>query len=400
MNLLKEYGDYWPVFVGSLLFGTLGLWFCRAALNASELMPKPLDWVRNYRSGGYPFSKDRLGSLRLQPAFMVLLFASLGFAFYASYMVARFLYPDLQPSFLSYYNIFSALLRIVGGGAVYLLLQLLLHSPRAALPGALLFAASSVRGHSDACLLALCLLPLLLYLPAQPGKLRGELLYLLACLLFAPLLALRPAMIWLLVWFPAVHWYKLGRMQREGQLSRGRLLGFAVAALSVWGIALLLTVLLRCFLLTGFRMKPLLLWLRPGTFRVFVRNWFSTLQATALRTPTRGMVLELLLDAPLLGYGFWGCRSAWRPGLRRRTGPDILILVILAALILCWLLCGVYLLTLPLTLCTACILRDADLGQKRWICVVSAAAGVCWYLIIQYAASALPLTAGLLERIR
>ena len=125
MNLLKEYGDYWPVFVGSLLFGTLGLWFCRAALNASELTPKPLDWVRNYRSGGYPFSKDRLGSLRLQPAFMVLLFASLGFAFYASYMVARFLYPDLQPSFLSYYNIFSALLRIVGGGAVYLLLQLL-----------------------------------------------------------------------------------------------------------------------------------------------------------------------------------------------------------------------------------------------------------------------------------
>lgn len=398
MTFLQEYGSYWSVFAGTLLFFLLGFWFRRTALHAAELTPKPLDWVRNYRSGCYPFGKERFGLLKLSIGLFVALFASAGFAIYASFMVSKILKLEFS-SFSNYYS-FSIILRTLGAGAVYLLLQLLLRSPRVALPGALLFAASSVRGHNDACLFALSLLLLLLYLRSSVPGFLGELLYLSACLAFSAVLALRPALIWLLLCFPAAHWYKLRWMLREGRLSWKQSLGFTAAALAIWALVVLLAMLLHFFLLNGFRLQFLLNVLRRTSLRLVSRDWFSTLQTTVLRSPTRGMVLELLLDAPLLGFGFWGCFSAWRLGIQRRNVQGLLILILFAALILIWLLNSVYLLTFPLTLCTACFLREADLGQKRWICVTAAAAGLCWYLIVLYSASAAPLTAGLLERIR
>ena len=68
-------------------------------------------------------------------------------------------------------------------------------------------------------------------------------------------------------------------------------------------------------------------------------------------------------------------------------------------LLVVWLLTGSYELSLGLTLTTACVLRDADLGKKRTAVVLLTLAAIVWYIGIQIAGWYVPLTAGLLERL-
>ena len=71
----------------------------------------------------------------------------------------------------------------------------------------------------------------------------------------------------------------------------------------------------------------------------------------------------------------------------------------LAALFVVWLLTGAYVLTLGLTLTTACILHDAELGKKRTASILLPLIGMLWYVGISVAAWYFPLTKGLLERL-
>ena len=81
MQLLDKYLVYWPVFAGALLFLILGFWWRLSAARAMEQSPKPLNWVRNYRSGTYPFGKEILGTPKLRWwALMIVLVLALVFA--------------------------------------------------------------------------------------------------------------------------------------------------------------------------------------------------------------------------------------------------------------------------------------------------------------------------------
>ena len=71
----------------------------------------------------------------------------------------------------------------------------------------------------------------------------------------------------------------------------------------------------------------------------------------------------------------------------------------LAALLLAWLLTGVYAVTLGLVLTAACVLRDADAAKQRIGVLLLTLAGICWYVLIQLAAWQVPLTPGLLEHL-
>ena len=400
MQLIDNYLPYWPVIAASALFLLLGLWWRLTAARAMELSPKPVSWVKNYRAGGFPFHRvlPRQPKLRWWLVLSALLLAA---AFAVGRLVNWSMIYSLAPTFYlrSRYGLGVLILYVLGAAAVYGLLILLFDSRWVAFPGALLFAASAANHHGVVCFLSISLLFLLLWLRAEKPGFPAELLYLASVLSLAPLLALRPALIWLLPCWPLVHWYKLTVQRRSRQLSGGKLLLTLLTALLAWALFLLLAAGMLRFLFYGFRFRIL-----AEGFSVQRLSNTLTLLLRMIRSQlfTRlglGMTVHLMIDAPLLGFGFWGCCSAWVLAKHRRDARGVFILVVLAALLAAWLLSGSYTLTLALTLSTACVLRDADLGKKRTGTVLLTLAGLCWYIFIQIAAWYVPLTEGLVERL-
>lgn len=400
MQLIDKYLPYWPVIAASLLFLMLGLWWRLSAARAMELAPKSAKWVKNYRAGGFPFRRvlPQHPKLRFWSLLLVILFAG-------AYALGRLantgmIYlnrPDVF--FLSRYTVLMTALYAAGAGAVFLLLNVFFDSGWISLPGALLFAASAARGHAEGCFLAVGLLFLALYLRAEKPGFPAELLYLCAVLALAPMLALRPALVWLCLSFPPVHWYKLRFQRREHKLPGGTLLLALLAALLVWGLCFVLAAVLQRFQWFGFRLSAVLSLSKPARFLSVCKTFLIQLRTKLFTVPSPGMTIDLMVDAPLFGFGFWGICSAWRLAKQRRDARGVFALLALAALLAVWLLTKSYVLTLGLSLTTACVLRDADLGKKRPAVVILTLLGILWYVGIQIAAWYVPLTAGLLERL-
>lgn len=400
MELFEHYLPYWPVLAASLLFLVLGCWWRFSAARAMELAPKPISWVKHYRAGGFPFRTELLGRPRLRwwALLLVLLFAA---AFTVGRLANLGMIYQGKPSLLfpSRYALFLTLCCSVGAGAVYCLLVTLFDSLWVAMPGALLFAASAAQGHNYGCFLAVSLLFLLLWLRAEKPGFPAELLYLCALLPLAPLLGLRPALIWLLPCFPLVHWYKLIFQRREGRLSGAQLLLSLLAAAVLWACLIPLSAVMRQLIQSNFQLRLLFATLQPQRLLRACRSLLTDIRGSFLTVPTPGMSINLMVDAPLFGFGFWGCCSAWVLSRKRRDARGVFALLTLAALLLAWLLTRTYALTLGLVLCTACVLRDSDLGRKRWPVVLLTATGICWYVFVQLAAWYVPLTAGIVERL-
>ena len=399
-QLTDKYLPYWPVLAAALLFFILGFCWRLAVSRAMERTPKSPDWVRRYQTGGFPFGREILGSPKIC-WWALLLTASAAAAFAAARLAnTGMIYlktPDLF--YHSRYGFFLLLLCVVGAGSAYCLLQLLFDRVWAALPGALLFSASVARGHGEGCFLALSLLFLLLYLRAEKPGFPAELLYLAAVLSLAPMIALRQSLVWVLLCYPPIHWCKLISQARNRKLSGWQLIWSILAALIVWPLFLILAALLQRFQMYGFRFYALSSGLAPQRLRLSCSRLLKNIGASLFAVPTRGMLIDLMVDAPLFGMGFWGCCSAWILAKKRRDIRGVFCLVVLAVLLLTWLITGRYALTLGLTLTAVCTLREADIAGKRIGTVLVTAFGICWYLLIQIAAWYLPLTPGLVERL-
>ena len=400
MQFFEKYLPYWPVIAASVLFLALGLWWRLSAARAMERTPKSADWVKHYRSGAFPFRQELLGNPNFRWwALLLTMVLAAGFAVIRLVNTGMIYLQRPDIFFHSKYGIFQLLLCAVGAGAVYILLTLLFGSLWTALPGALLFAASSARGHADCCFLAVSLLLLLLYLRAEKPGFPAELLYLGSILVLAPLLALRQPLVWLLLFYPPVHWYKLVFQRRAGTLSGWQLFWSLLAALAAWAAMFVGAAVLRRYLLLGFRRRELALILEPQRIRYACSELLKQIRLNFFKRPTPGMTIDLMVDAPLFGLGFWGCASAWILARKRRSARGVFALVVLGALLLTWLISGRYALTLGLVLTAACVLRDADLAKKRIPVVLLSLAGICWYVCIQIAAWYFPLVPGLVERL-
>lgn len=401
MQLIDKYLPYWPVISASLLFLVLGLWWRLSAARAMELAPKDPSWVKNYRAGGFPLRRmlPAHPKLRVWALLIVLLVAGL---FAAGRLVNLGLIYQQKPEtfLLTRYAVLKIFVCAVGACAVYLLLNLLFDSGWISLPGALLFAVSAGRGHAECCVLALSLLFLLLYLRAEKPGFPAELLYLCAVLCLSAAIASGSALVWLCLFYPPVHWYKLRFQRRERKLKGGVLFLALLAALLIWALCFAGASLLLRFQWFGFRLSALTSLAKPQNLLRTVTAFLGEIRRNLFHAPTLGMTVDLLVDAPLFGLGFWGFFAAWRLAKQRRDPRGVFVLLVTAALLVVWLLTGFYALSLALTLTAACALREADLGKKRWAAVVLTAAAALWSVGIQIAAWYLPLTEGLVERLR
>ncbi len=401
MQLIDKYLPYWPVISASLLFLVLGLWWRLSAARAMELAPKDPSWVKNYRAGGFPLRRMLPAHPKLRIwALLIVLFIAGAFAF-GRLVNLGVLYAQAPFAFLpSRYAVVLIVLYLIGACAVYLLLNLLFDSGWISLPGALLFAVSAGRGHAECCVLALSLLFLLLYLRAEKPGFPAELLYLCAVLCLSAAIASGSALIWLCLFYPPVHWYKLRFQRRERKLKGGVLFLALLAALLIWALCFAGAALLLRFQWFGFRLSALTSLAKPQNLLRTVTAFLGEIRRNLFHAPTLGMTVDLLVDAPLFGLGFWGFFAAWRLAKQRRDPRGVFVLLVTAALLVVWLLTGFYALSLALTLTAACALREADLGKKRWAAVVLTAAAALWSVGIQIAAWYLPLTEGLVERLR
>lgn len=395
MQLSDRLQPYWPVIAASLLFFLLGLWWRIWASRAMERSPKSYEWVRRYRTGGFPFRPKLMGSPKLRPRALALVLLLAG-ALFCGALANRAMIRTGSPEglFAGYAWILPLGLAVLGAGAIYCLLVLLFDSLWVSLPGALLYAAAAVRSPGECGLIALSLLLLLLYLRRDKAALSSELLYLGALLALAPALALTPACFWLLPCCVPVHWYKLNHQLRLGRFYGLKLLLFPLVSL----LTLALTVSL------GALLHPVLAG-EPDFTRFDLTELLPALQALGrealdcFRWPVWEDAADLLVDAPLLGYGIWGCCSAWILAWKRRDARGYFVLTALAVTVLLWLVCW-HVLPLPgLALVTACILRDADLGKKRIIPVLMTLAGIGWYCFIHIAAWAVPLSGAIQNRL-
>ena len=164
----------------------------------------------------------------------------------------------------------------------------------------------------------------------------------------------------------------------------------------LWALVLILTAMLNRYLMSGLRTRELFNLRTPEQILAVLR---ARLGSGILAVPTPGMTVDLMVDAPLFGLGFWGCWSAWTLAKQRRDVRGVTALVVLGVLLALWLVSGRYALTLGLVLTAACILRDADLAKKRVPVILLTLAGICWYIVIQVAAWYVPLIPGLVERL-
>ena len=149
----------------------------------------------------------------------------------------------------------------------------------------------------------------------------------------------------------------------------------------------------------GFRIDAALHLLEPARFCNACSQLLRDFSGVLFKAPTPGMTIDLMVDAPLFGFGLWGFFSAWTLAKERRDARGVFALVTLIVLLIVWLITGRYILTLGLTLTTACVLHDADLGKKRVSVILMTLLAILWYLGIQTAGWYFPLNKGLLERL-
>ena len=388
----------WPVFAGALFFLIHGFFWRFYEARAMEDSPKSYEWVISYRTGGFPFRRKLLGSPRLRVWALLTALAAA-----AAFFCGRQLCTTLNPLTASRIAPFAGSrwllllgLCMLGGGAVYCLLTLLFDSTWVSLPGALLFSAAAVRDDGANALLAFALLLVLLYLREGRPGFPAELLYLAALPVLALAVAVRPAFLWLLPCFAAVHWYKLLHQLRGRRFSGMKLVLTVGASLAVWVLAAVLAALSHPSLEAWTQTLVANSSADPATLvKTRTVNQLFRDAVGAFSVPLSTGVLDLAADAPLLGFGLWGCCSAWVLAWKRRDARGYFTLAVLAAQLLLWLATWNGTPILGLTLSAACILRDADRAKKRISAAVVPALGIAWYLFIHIAARALPLAAQL-----
>ncbi len=400
MIMIEKYLGYWPVIVGSAVFLLIGLFLWLTAERGVERSRKSLSWVREYRQPGFPLRAEVL-CCRPVPFWEILtaavfaLAVSVGLRVLASYAITG----SYTRILLSRYYIVNAGVSVIGAVSVALLLHVLFDSRAVTVLGTLLFAAAPADGHVAACLIALTLLLLVLYLRCERSGFVPELLYLLAALAMACAIAVQPRTVFFAPFVVLAHWYKLISLRRADKLRFGTLVLALLAALICWCAFAVFSALLRSFMICNFGVRTLLIFLRARGLKLICAELYYFVLEQALAVPMRSLLLYPMLEAPLFGLGVFGAVSAVRIGAIRRNPRGWLCLIVLILTAAVWIATGCYTVTLGLALCLGCLLKNCVVGKKTGWAVAACVLGALYMLAIAASSWLLPLVQGLTERI-
>ena len=400
MQLLERYSNFWPVIAGTLVFLALSWWLYARGEHAMEHSAKDLGWIRAYRKEGWPLRSEVL-SFRTPRWWVLLLLGLFAAAVALVYRAVsgQIYLEDYAALLQTRYTVLSTLLAALGAVAAACLLQTLFDETLVTVLGSLLFSVSSLCSHPALCLLTGSVWLLVLYLRREEPALKGELLYWGALLLFVLTLSIQPQNFWLVLAFFALHLYKNIWLLQNNRQSAGLLWGKLGLALVAVCLCLVAGVVWRFVMVQNFSPRLLLKVLRPKLLRVALRSTWSMAKAGFAQKLMRSRLLYPMMDAPLLGLGFFGAISALRMVLRRRNVRGAVALTVLGLLALAWLLNGKYLVTLGLLLTGGCLLKNCVVGKKTQMAVILGALGVVWYLAMYILAPVLPLADVLILRL-
>lgn len=400
MQFFDKYLSYWPVLSASVLFLLLGLWLWLVSERAMERSPKTLDWVKEYRSPGFPFRAARLPFGRWSWTGLILVvLAAAAFQLFLRANTMRAIFARWSFPTLDRYDLLMLVLAAVGGAGVYFCVHLLFQSSFAAFWSALLFSLSPLASHGVVSLLAVVLLLAILYLRADKPGLPGELLYLAAAALLCTAVSACGPAVWLVPALIALHLYKLVWQRREDRIGLAKLFLMLLLALLVWAVFAAVAFCANLFIQTGYSFTVLRGLLRPELLLPLFRGFLERVGSSLLRMPRPGLLLNPLMDAPLLGLGLWGLVSALCMLAKRRSVRGTAAFAVALALGLVWLLSAAYLLPLALALLFGAMLKNADVGKRRGLASCVCAVGVAWNFALVTAAWWLPLTGELFLRV-
>ena len=400
MYLIEKYFGYWPVIVGTAVFLVIGLLVWLVGERAMERSRKPLSWVGAYRQPGFPLRKEVLSCGRF-PIWVALLAALFALAVSAGLRAVGGLSMSGDPLLLlrSRYQVITIAVSVVGAICVAALLHIFFDSPAISVLGTLLFTTAPAYGHIPACLLALCLLLLVLYLRIDRGGFAPELLYLLAALVMACAIASQPRTVLFAPFMILVHWYKLGSLSRAGRMRFGTLVLALLAALVCWCAFAVLSALLRTFMFCGFGIRTAMTFVRRMGIKLVCAELYYYVRENLLLLPRRNLLLYPMMEAPLFGLGLFGALSALKMGIRRRDPRGWFCFLFLLLTIAVWICTGCYVVTLGLTLCTGCLLKNCAVGKKLGWAAAACVLGALYHLALTASSWLLPLVTGVADRI-
>lgn len=384
--------SYWPPLAGTLVFLLLGLWFWLRSSRAAEASPKQLDWVRRYREGGFPLCAKAIPAPKL-PWFAVpaVFLAAAAFALLYQMNAGWSLLHSWTFFLRIPFSLFRIALAALGGTAVFLLVRTLFNSRLTGVLCAMLFITAPRTDYEHSCLLAMSLLFLLWYLRCEKTGFAAELLYLAGVLCYSLTLALWPGLLWIAPFVIALHWYRLRSYLQSNQLRFGPVLLYAAAALVFWALCVVIAALMRRFFHAGTSLEELLRLINPLRIRYAVSELVAAVPNDLLATPMRSILLNPAISAPLVGFGFWGLIRCLSQLHRRRSVRAAAVLAVAAVFGLTWLLTGYYILTLPLLLGAAQLIRDAITGKKTATAVCLCILAVLFNLFMEVGAWYLPM---------
>ncbi len=393
MEGFQLYLSYWPPIVGTLVFLLLGLWFWLMSSRAAEASPRQLSWVKHYREGGFPLRAEAIPAPKFSiPGAAAVFFGAALFALLyqcnAGWSLARSWTLFLH----SRYAIMRILTAALGATAVWLLVRTLFGSRLTGAMAAVMFLTAPRTDYEHNCLLAMSLLFLLWYLRCEKTGFAAELLYLAGALCYSLTLALWPGLIWIAPFVIALHWYKLRWYLRNNRLRFGRAMLYGAAALVFWALFIVIAALMRRFLHSGFLLRELTGLLTPTRIRWACSELAAAIPDDILKAPRPSLLLNPIMNAPILCFGFWGlirCLSQLR---KRGSVRAFAILLVALVFGLTWLLTGYHVLVLPLLLGAAWLIRDAVTGRKIAEAVCFCMLAVLFHLFMAVGSWWLPMT--------
>lgn len=384
MSLIHKYAEYLPIFIGAVIFFALALAYWLTSRRALKNSQGGIEWVSEYRTSGFDFSRDRLTAKEHDRLclFGVVVFALI---FSVAFCALRSYYETgawterlLRPKTLCKLVIYAA-----GAFSACWIFMDLFRDNTLAVCGGILATLSFVGSHAAMSLIFVSLLLLLCWFAQDDDAplFPGLLLLIGAVILLAGAASRTIGLAWLAVGYLALIVCKCIRRKNAGAPT-WQFVVLLLCFFVFWAAAFFVGRIGMMYLygMISIRNAPKLI-----SLQYFGREMLRLvyLPISAVRAGfSKGMLLYPLLDAPLLALGFFGFFVGIRTASDRHDSAALTSVLLMVLVVLSWLLGRRYCLIPGLLLCGVCLLRRFSAADHRTPVIVYTALSAAYYIAL------------------